>query len=128
MVNLKRQFLINYTKTMRKVHYLVLGIFLTISGFAFAQTTPAACDTLTVSSKDTDIYKLILGGKEDEIKNYFSGVNIDELVCQDNGAIVRAITRLNSNNKVTYTIWILNGIKNSTVDIQHLQPNQVQEK
>jgi len=117
MENLKKHLLI-YSKTLRKVYFLILAIFLTISVSALAQTTPTVCDTITISSKDTDIYKLILGGKEDEIKNYFSSVTFDVLTNQDNGAIVRAITRLNSNNKVTHTIWILNGIKNSTFDVR----------
>ncbi|MHC1703316.1 MAG: hypothetical protein AB9846_05355 [Tenuifilaceae bacterium] len=117
MENLKKH-LLTHSKTLRMVHFLILVIFLNISVFTFAQTTTAACDTITVSSKDTDIYKLIVGGKEDLIKNYFSSVAFDVLVNQDNGAIVRAITRLNSNNKVTHTIWILNGIKNSTVDVR----------
>ncbi len=68
--------------------------------------------------EDRDINKLIISGKEDEIKQYFNEVTADELMRSDSGAIVKAINRLNTNDKVTRTIWILQEVKNRTVEIK----------
>jgi hypothetical protein len=99
---------------MKKVYLLITGILLTFSFSLFAQTTASTSDSVV----DKDIYKLIVTGKENEIKDYFKDVTLEVLTRSDNGAIVRGINRLNSNNKVTHTIWILGGVKNSSIDVR----------
>jgi len=104
---------------MRKVHILIAGVFLVLSGSVCAQATSALSDSsITVTSKDKDLYRLIVGGKEDEIKNYFKDVALDELTRSDTGAIVSALNKLNPKEKITHTIWMLEEAKNRPVEIR----------
>ena len=64
------------------------------------------------------IMKLIASGKENEIKDFFRNITSEELLKTDNGTIVRAFSKLNSNDKVTHTIWILEEVKNRQIEIR----------
>lgn len=75
-------------------------------------------NSLNISFDDSKVYKLIANGKENDIKQYFGNVSFDELVRSDNGAIVKAFSKLSTNDKVTHTIWILEEVKNRSLDIK----------
>ena len=85
----------------------------------YAQSAPYVNDSLMpVLSKEKNIYKLIIAGQENEIKKYFNHVSLDELIQSDSGAIVKAINKLNTKNRVTHSIWILEAAKSRTPDIR----------
>ncbi len=87
---------------------------------AYTDYSYSGCNNshLSLQLKKLDINKLITKGKEDEVKQYFKEVTSDELMSADSGAIVKAFNRLNTNDKVTRTIWILQEVKNRTIEIK----------
>ena len=93
------------------------SILLILSVSVCAQSLPLPNDTLiTISSNSKNIYKLITHGKEKVIRDYFKSVTFDELVRADSGDIARAITWLRAKEKVTHAIWILEEVKNCSID------------
>jgi len=103
---------------MRIVHFLISGILLTLSLSVFAQIPKCLSDSSTFFTIDKDIYKLITTGQEVEVKRYFQQITFDELIKSDSGVIVKAISKLKSNDKVTRTIWILEEVKNRSFAIK----------
>lgn len=72
-------------------------------------------DTL---SKECSAYDIILSGKEISIKNYFKTIaheDLDKLCCD---GVVKALNKLNPKDKVTHTIWILEEVKNRSIDVR----------
>lgn len=74
--------------------------------------------TIITQLADKNIYKLIISGKEDKIKRYFREISADELLKADSGAITKAFKRLNTNDKVTRAIWILEEVKNRNLEMR----------
>jgi len=72
----------------------------------------------TIYIENKKIMKLIVNGKENEIKEYFKNILAEDLLKTDNGTIVKAFSKLNANDKITHTIWILEEVKNRQVDIR----------
>ena len=104
---------------MRIFRLLITGILMAASASSYAQSTPNNNDSLlTISQKNINIYKLIIAGKESEIKKYFNTVSLDDLIKSDSGAIAKAFKRINTNDKVTRTIWVLEEIKNRNVEVR----------
>ena len=91
----------------------------------YAQPTTISTDSSSVSSKNKNIYKLIMSGQENAIKKYFRTVAIDDLIKSDSGAILKAFKRLNTNDKVTRTIWILEELKNRNIEIREYVYNEL---
>lgn len=81
--------------------------------------------TIINQPADKNIYKLIISGKEDKIKNYFREVSANELLKVDSGAFTKAFKRLNTNDKVTRTIWILEEVKNRNLEIRAYVYNEL---
>lgn len=69
-------------------------------------------------SKDISLYKLILSGNEAQIKKYIKGVAPDMLLKVDSGTIAKAFNKLNTNDKVSRTIWILEEAKNREPNVR----------
>ncbi|NVO08983.1 MAG: hypothetical protein HXX16_03380 [Bacteroidales bacterium] len=126
---------------MRKAHLIIISILFTPPSILFAQSKSSIiladnifithssgnyrCDNCgyyyqknNPQSVDKNIYKLIATGQENEIKKYFNEITLDELTRSDTGNIVKAFKRLNTKEKVTHTIWILEEVKNRTLDIK----------
>jgi len=123
---------------MRKVHVLFVTILLTFSLSVYSipvlQTDKLSQFQSTINYSyydrdccdfyinpqlgDTNIYKLITTGKETEIRKYFRAVTLDELAASDSATIIKALNRLNTNDKVTRTIWILEEVKNRNLEIK----------
>ena len=82
-------------------------------------------DTTKVLNKD--IYKLIKGGVESDIKAYFRETPYETIVLSDSGAIVSALNKLNPKEKVTHTIWILEEVKNRPFDIKKYIYSQLEK-
>ena len=68
--------------------------------------------------KECGAHDVILSGKELCIKNYFKVIAYEDLSNQCCESIVNAINKLNSKDKVTHTIWILEEVKNRSMDIR----------
>lgn len=81
--------------------------------------------TIITQLADKNIYRLIISGKEDKIKNYFREVSANELLKVDSGAFTKAFKRLNTNDKVTRTIWILEEVKNRNLEIRAYVYNEL---
>lgn len=79
----------------------------------------------TISPLDLDIQRLIVKGVEREIKKYFSTASLAEIIKSDSGAIVKAFKRINTNDKVTRTIWILEEVKNRKGDVREYIYNEL---
>jgi len=130
-----------HLKTMRKVYFIIIGILFTLTTTLFAQSKSSIilADNLPVNhsvnfygtdncsyyhlkgnpqSENKNVYKLIATGQESEIKKYFKEITIDELIRSDTGNIVKAFRKLNTKEKVTRTIWILEEVKNRTFEIK----------
>ncbi len=104
---------------MRITLLLKAVILMATSNSIYAQTILNNKDTsIIVTAKPTNIYKLILSGQENAIKKHFKTVSFDELIKADSGAIVRAFKRLNTNDKITRTIWILEEVKNREIEVR----------
>ncbi|NOU16678.1 MAG: hypothetical protein HOO91_03885 [Bacteroidales bacterium] len=126
---------------MRKVHFIIIGILFTLPPTLFAQSKSSIilADNLLITHsvkccgldncsyyhlkgnpqpEDKNIYKLIAIGQENEIKKYFNEITLDELMRSDTGNIVKAFKKLNTKEKVTRTIWILEEVKNRTFEIK----------
>ena len=71
-----------------------------------------------VGVDNKEIMKLIVNGKENEIKEYFKTISAEELIKSDNGTIARTFGKLNTNDKVTHTIWILEEVKNRPFEVK----------
>lgn len=80
---------------------------------------------INAQQTDKKIYKLIISGKEDKIKGYFREVSADELSRADSGAFAKVFKRINTNDKVTITIWILEEVKNRDLEIRASVYNQL---
>jgi hypothetical protein len=125
---------------MRKIH-LIISILFTFPPILFAQSKSSIFLTNNLltnhsvncyesddcsyyhlkgnpQSEDKNVYKLIATGQESEIKKYFNEITIDELMRSDTGNIVKAFRKLNTKEKVTRTIWILEEVKNRTFEIK----------
>lgn len=102
-----------------RVKFLLIFPFLFFQGSLFSQecksSLNSSSDTLV---KECNIYSIILSGKELNIKNYFNTIAYDDLSNQCCNEIVDAINKLNSKDKVTHTIWILEEVKNRSIDIR----------
>lgn len=102
-----------------RVVFLLIFSFLFFQGDLFSQecisNLKSSSDTLV---KECNIYTIILSGKELNIKNYFKTIESDDLSSQCCNEIVDAINKLNSKDKVTHTIWILEEVKNRSIDIR----------
>jgi len=72
----------------------------------------------TIYIENKKIMKLIVNGKENEVKEFFKNILAEDLLKSDNGTIVKAFSKLNANDKITHTIWILEEVKNRQVDIR----------
>jgi len=103
---------------MRLNNILIVAILMILSIPTNAQCPSSIKDTSSIVSTDTDIYKLIVSGQEVDVKNYFKNIPLEELIRSDSGAVVRAINRLKSNDKVTHTIWILEEVKNRNIELR----------
>ena len=68
--------------------------------------------------KECGAHDIILSGKELSIKNYFKVIAYEDLSNQCCEGIVNAFNKLNSKDKVTHTIWILEEAKNRSTDIR----------
>lgn len=104
---------------MRNVFTAILGVLLSVTLSVNAQVSELPKDTSTHLIQEKDIYTLITAGQEIDVKSYFKGIAIDELIRSDSGSMVRAISKLKTNDKITRTIWILEEVKNRTVDIKY---------
>ncbi len=126
---------------MRKVPFIIIGILFTLPPtlFALSKSSIILADNLLIThsdknfrsdncdyynlksnlqSEDKNIYKLITSGQENEVKKYFNEITLDELISSDTGNIVKAFKKLNTKEKVTRTIWILEEVKNRTFEIK----------
>lgn len=125
---------------MRITSFLISSILLTLSLSVNAKHTNAYTikpilsqnsgdglnDSTTVAQQaDKNIYKLIISGKEEKIRSYFKEVTADELLKADSGAITKAFKRVNTNDKVTRTIWILEEVKKRDVEIRAYVYNEL---
>ena len=111
---------------MKIIHFLIAGILMAISNSIYAQPNLNQKDSSIIyTAKNTNIYKLILAGRESDIKNHFRIVSFDELTKSDSGAIGKAFKRLNTNDKVTRTIWILEEVKNRNIEIRAYVYNEL---
>ena len=85
----------------------------------YAQPTTISTDSSSsVPSVNKNIYKLIISGQENAIKKHFRTVSFEELIKSDSGAIVKAFKRINTNDKVTRTIWILEEVKTQDIEVR----------
>lgn len=75
-------------------------------------------NSTVITPESNEIYRLITNGIENDIKKYFKEVDLAELIRSDNGSILKAFNKLNPNDKVTHTIWVLEEIKNRTPEIK----------
>ncbi|RPH33399.1 MAG: hypothetical protein EHM93_05465 [Bacteroidales bacterium] len=113
---------------MRIIRFIFAGILITFSFSLFAEHKQFAFQVdndTTNYAVNKNIYRLITNGIEKEIKNYFSAVSLDELIKSDSGAIVKAFKRINTNDKVSRTIWILEEVKNRNVEVRAYVYNEL---
>lgn len=125
---------------MKNIPLIISSIVLTLS-FSLSNTIANAhgvkslipqisCNGLndsiaTAQYADKNINKLIISGKEEKIRAYFKAVTADELLKVDSGAIAKAFKRINTNDKVTRTIWILEEVKNRSIEIRAYVYNEL---
>ncbi len=76
-------------------------------------------DTTTNKPIAINISKIILSGKEDKIKKFFREVSLEQLGRNDSGTMVKSFRRLNTNDKVSRTIWILEVAKNRDAEFRN---------
>ncbi len=76
-------------------------------------------DTTTNKPIAINISKIILSGKEDKIKKFFREVSLEQLGRNDSGTMVKSFRRLNTNDKVSRTIWILEVVKNRDAEFRN---------
>lgn len=72
-----------------------------------------------VLKKQINLYRIITSGAEADVKNLFQQISYNELVSLDSGKIVKALNRLNTKEKVTHTIWILEVAKTRSIDFRN---------
>lgn len=99
------------------VRLLFLSIFFPLNLFS------QECDGKMNSTSDTlhkgcGMHDIILSGKEISIKSYFNAVAYEDLSNQCCDEMINAFNKLIAKDKVTYTIWILEEVKNRSIDIR----------
>ncbi len=105
-----------------KLQTLTLLIIIVINGNATNQSIQhniLSNDTITRSiNSDLSLYKIILSGNEVQLKKYIKAVSSEMLMKIDSGTIAKALNKLNTNDKVSRTIWILEEAKNRDPNVR----------
>ena len=130
---------VNNLLDMRIKLIIILSILLTLSSVVLSKNSDSHFNhffSLKINSipndsaiisqhTDNGFYKLIILGKEEKIKKYFREVTLETLCKNDSGTIAKAFNRINTNDKVTKTIWILEEIKNRNPEIRAYVYNEL---
>lgn len=102
-----------------KIKHILLVVFLFSQTYISAQSA----DSIKVNTSDTlfvgcNFYKTILSGVETKIRNCIKQVSLSQLNKSGSAEIVRALNKLSTKDKVSHTIWILEEVKNRSVEIR----------
>jgi hypothetical protein len=76
-------------------------------------------DTIDNKQITSNISKIIISGREEKIKKFFREVTFEQLVRNDSGSIPKSFRKLNTNDKVSRTIWILEEIKKRDTELRN---------
>lgn len=76
-------------------------------------------DTVDNKQITNNISIIILSGREEKIKKFFREVTFEQLVKIDSGSIPKSFRKLNTNDKVSRTIWILEEIKKRDTELRN---------
>ena len=111
---------------------LSLSVSANVASIHSRKAIPCHCNyrelkdsTIDTQPVEINVYKLIISGKEEKIKKYFREATAEELLKTDSGAIAKAFKRLNTNDKVSRTIWILEETKGRNIEIRDFIYNEL---
>lgn len=99
------------------IRLLFLSIFFPIN--LFSQECEGKSNSIPDTlHKECSVHDIILSGKELSIKSYFKTVAYEDLSNQCCDEILSALNELIAKDKVTHTIWILEEVKNRSIEIR----------